>query len=51
MIGATAVAGAVTLVLMIFTDWAGGAAGDGDDVQVSLDIQADGAVGGLMGRF
>lgn len=53
LIGGTALAGATTLVLMIFTDWSGGGGAEpaDDEVQVLFDIQGDGVRAGLTGRF
>jgi len=56
LIAGTAVLGATTVILMIFTDWGGG---DGDDAsdpeeasaQAVVDIQPDRAILGLTGRF
>jgi len=56
LIAGTAVLGAATVVLMIFTDWGGGDDGDGDDpaapaARAVVDIQPDRAILGLTGRF
>lgn len=54
LIAGTAVLGAATVILMIFTDWGGG--DDGDDPETAsaravIDIQPDRAILGLTGRF
>ncbi|MCB9598303.1 MAG: hypothetical protein H6719_36655 [Sandaracinaceae bacterium] len=54
LIAGTAVAGAATAILLIFTDWGGGD-GDGNEadtqVEASLDLGADHAILGARGRF
>lgn len=57
LIAGTAVAGAATAILMIFTDWDGDAGGDTDgtseetSVQALFDVHPGGAALGLRGRF
>lgn len=49
LIAGVGVAAAVTVALMIFTDWGGG--GGEAEVTPEVAIQADGVVAGLRGRF
>ena len=51
LIASTAVAGAATVVLMIFTDWEDGGGQPSGDPDVSFDIRPDGVTFGLSGTF
>ncbi|MCA9604956.1 MAG: hypothetical protein KC619_05155 [Myxococcales bacterium] len=53
LIAGTAVAGAATVILMIFTDWGGGDDGNAEDTDVTaiLDLDSDHAILGVRGRF